>query len=159
LQRFADFEQQVQTALAARENDLVGLRREAEAAGMARSLLTAKAALKGAHSAAGALNEFANEAELEVPELEVPETWSGLGECDKVARKAISRLRGLVPGVEEQKELLRRQKQLLTARAGLEELQKRCVELTKQIRFLDKDHGGRKAIDVKIASATERLEA
>src|SRR5262249_4492312 len=74
-------------------------------------------------------------------------------------KKAVGRLRGEVPGIEEQKKLLDRQKQMLAVKAGLETVQKRWVELSRKVRTLDKEHGGRKAVDMKIADASEKFEA
>jgi DNA repair exonuclease SbcCD ATPase subunit len=156
---FTSFEEQIQAGLAARENDLVALRQEAKEAGLARSRLNGKAALAAAGKTADSLRAFAAEAELDLPELNVPEEWPGLAEFEKSTKKAVSQLRSQVPGIEEQKKLIRRQQQLLTAKTAWESLRQRWTDLGAQTRTLDKEHADRKAVDAKIADATEKLEA
>jgi DNA repair exonuclease SbcCD ATPase subunit len=156
---FTAFEDQVQAALTARENDLAALRHEAHDAGLPRNKLNAHAALAAAGTIGAALLQFAEEAQLSPPELEVPNEWTGLADYVKMTRKAVSRLRSEVPGIEEQKKLLKSQQQLLAAKTALQNLKQRWADLSAKCRPLDKDHGGRKAVDGKIAEATEKLEA
>jgi DNA repair exonuclease SbcCD ATPase subunit len=105
------------------------------------------------------LREFAAEAELDLPELNVPEELPGLAEFEKSTKKAVSQLRSQVPGIEEQKKLITRQQQLLTAKTAWESLRQRWTDLGAQTRTLDKEHAGRKAVEAKIADASEKLEA
>lgn len=156
---FDGFEEQITAALSARENDLVTLRQEALEAGLVRNQLNGKAAVAAANKAAEALEQFAEEAELDPPDVQVPDDWTGLAGFDKTTRKIVSQLRGEVPGIEEQKELLKRQQQLLAIKAALESIRQRRTELATNCRRLDKEHGGRKAIDAKIADVTEKLDA
>jgi DNA repair exonuclease SbcCD ATPase subunit len=156
---FAAFEQQVQAALAARENDLAALRQEAQRAGLARNQLSGKAALDGAGRMVAALQEFAAEAGLELPVLAVPGHWHRLADLDKSARKAISWLRGQVPGIDEQQQLLKKRQQLVGVQAACEQIRKRWHELEGKTQSLDKDHGGRKGVEAKLAEAGEQLEA
>jgi DNA repair protein SbcC/Rad50 len=156
---FTAFEEQIQAGLAARENDLAALRQETQEAGLTRNQLNGKAALHGASNAARGLHDFALEADLDPPELTVPEDWTELAEFDKSARKAISQLRGRVPGIEEQKKLLKGQQQLLVVKTSLEDVRQRWADLSDKCRALDKEHGGRKTIDAKIADAAQKLDA
>jgi DNA repair protein SbcC/Rad50 len=155
---FSAFEEQVHAALAARENDLATLRQEAQEAGLARSQLNGKAAVAAANKTAEALKEFAVESELDASDLDVPDEWTGLAEFDKMTKKAISGMRSQVPGIEEQKKLLKRQQQLLSVKTALETVRQRWAELGTKCRVLDKELGGRRAIDAKIAQAAESLE-
>jgi exonuclease SbcC len=156
---FRLFEEQIQAGLAARENDLAALRQEVQEAGLTRSHLNGKAALDGASKAAEALQEFAEEAELDPPELTVPDDWTELAEFDKAAKKAISLLRGQVPGIEEQKKLLKGQQHLLVVKTALEHAQQRWADLNAKTHALDKEHGDRKTVDAKIAESAEKLES
>jgi DNA repair exonuclease SbcCD ATPase subunit len=156
---FLAFEEQVQAGLAARENDLAALRQEADEAGLSRSQLNGNAALDAASKIAVSVQDFAREANLDLLNLPVPDDWHGLVEFDKSTRKQISRLRGQVPGVEEQKNLLSRQQKLLEVKAALESIRQRWTDINAQTRALDKEHGNRKAVDTKVTEATEKLEA
>jgi DNA repair exonuclease SbcCD ATPase subunit len=153
------FEEQIKAGLAARENDMAALRQEAQEAGLARNQLSGKAALHAARNTAEALHKFSEEAELDLPELNVPDEWTGLAEYDKSTKRAIGQLRSQVPGIEEQKKLLKRQQQLLGLKTAWETLQQRWADLSGKCRALDKEYMGRKAVGVKIAEAAEKLEA
>ena len=156
--RFVDFEGQIQTALATRERDLAELRKEAQDAGMGRSQLTAKEAIQWARTVAESIREFARAAELDVPELTVPEEWTHIVEFDKVAKKNIGDLRGQVPGIAEQRNLLGGQKTLLALQASLHNLDQRWAALNMQILDFDKVHGSAEAVSIKMAAATEEME-
>ena len=65
------------------------------------------------------MTAFAEEAALDPPALESPQEWTGLAEFDKLTKKAISQLRSRVPGIEEQKTLLKRQQAVLRDEGGL----------------------------------------
>jgi DNA repair exonuclease SbcCD ATPase subunit len=156
---FSAFEEQINAGLAARENDLVVLRQEAEEAGLGRNKLNNKAALCAARKATEALQKFSVESELDPPDLNVPEDWTGLGEYEKLTKRAIGRLRSKVPGIEEQKELLKGQQQLLVVKTAWETLRQRWADQSAKSRALDNEHMGRTAVDAKIAEAVERLEA
>src|SRR5262249_2379608 len=94
---FIAFEEQISTALAAREHDLAASHDEAQDAGLARNQLTGKAAIAAASKIAAALKEFAAQAELDVPDLQAPDDWTGLADFDKSIKRTIAGLRGQVP--------------------------------------------------------------
>jgi DNA repair protein SbcC/Rad50 len=154
---FSSFEEQVQAALRARENDLAILRQEAQKAGLARNQLNARAALDGAGKGKRLLEEFAGQAGLDLPALAVPADWHGLGEFDRSIRKQISWLRGQVPGIDEQQKLLRRREQLLAVQKTFEGIRERWHGLETKTRALDKEQGGRSGVEARIADATEKL--
>ncbi len=156
---FAAFEGQITTMLAAREQDLERLRREATQAGLARNELTGKAALAAASNANQALRTFSAEAGLQAPEREIPDKWTGLGEYIKEVKKTIANLRGQVPGIEEQKKLLKTRQQFLAVKSALDSHKQRWSVLSEKHRDLTKKHGDPKAVDAKIAEATEKLQA
>lgn len=156
---FSAFEEQVTVALTTREHDLAALRQEAQDAGLAHNQLTGKAAVAAAGKIAEDLQQFAEEADLEISGMEVPDDWTRLPQFDKEVKTTIAGLRGQVPGIEEQKKLLKRQQQLLAVRTALEAVRQRQTDVAAKCRALDMEHGGRKAIDTKIADATEKLEA
>ena len=156
---FAAFEGQITTMLAAREQDLERLRQEAAEAGLARNELTGNAALAAAGKANQALRTFVAEAELQAPELEIPDEWTGLGEYIKEVKKTIANLRGQVPGIEEQKKLLKNQQQLLAVKSALDSHKRRWSVLSEKHRDLSKNHGDPKAVDTRIAEVAEKLEA
>jgi DNA repair exonuclease SbcCD ATPase subunit len=153
------FEDQIKAGLAARENDLVLLRQEAQEVGLGRSQLNGAAALHAARNTAEALRKFSQEAELDLPELHIPDEWTGLGEYDKSTKRAIGQLRSQVPGIEEQKKLLKQQQRLLGLKTAWDTLQQHWSDLSRKCRALDKGYIGRKAVDTKIAEAAEKLEA
>src|SRR5262249_1442274 len=128
-------------------------------AGLTRSQLTGKAALAGAVKVAEALRRFADEAQLDLPDLAVPDEWSGVAEFDRAAKRLITQMRGQVPGIREQQGLLARQRELLAVKTGFESLRKQWDDLRAKCRTLDKEHGGRVGVDAKIADAAERLQS
>lgn len=157
-ERFADFEQSVQTALTTREGDLANLRRQAEESGLPRNRLTAKAACQEAQTVAESLAQFAEAAGLKATALEVPNQWTELAAFDRSAKKIISGMRGQVPGIQEQQDMLRNQKRLLTIKIGLETAKQRWDGLTVKVHALDKEHGSREELDTKIVDTATKLE-
>jgi DNA repair exonuclease SbcCD ATPase subunit len=158
-QRFTDFEDQIKTALAARNSDLIELRDEAQEAGLARNQLTAKAAVQSAKAVALSLQQFAKDAEIEHAQIVLPDAWTDIMEFEKAAKKSITQLRGQVPGIEEQNKLHQRQKQLLAVQTSLEKTCQGLVALQKQVHRLDQEHGGEENVAAKIVSRSEKLEA
>ncbi len=156
---FNAFEEQVGTGLAARENDLTVLRQGAQEAGLTRDQLNSSAALSAARQTAESLEHFCEEAELDLPKLDVPDSWTRLAEFDKLTKRTIGQLRSQVPGIEEQQKLLKSQQQLLGVKTAWEILRQRWADLSNKGRALDKVHGSQKAIDGKIAEVTEKLQA
>jgi DNA repair exonuclease SbcCD ATPase subunit len=154
---FAAFEEQVQTALQARENDLASKREEAQKAGLARNQLNPRAALEAAGRTVAALGAFAAEAGLDLPAAAVPGDWHGLVEFERSVRKQISGLRGQVPGIEEQQKLLTRRQQLVAVQKAFEGIRERWHDLETRTRVLDKEHGGRSGAEARIADMNEKL--
>src|SRR5262249_27953402 len=95
----------------------------------------------------------------ELQDLAVPTDWHGLAEFSKLTRKEVSRLRGQVPGVEEQKDLLKKQHQVLGFNTALGDIRRRWADASANTCALDKLHGSRKAVEAAIAGATDQLKA
>jgi DNA repair protein SbcC/Rad50 len=157
LVKWNDFETEMGTALNTRENDLKEYREKATQGGIPRNKLNAKASLTFAGEVMQALGAFAREASLEPPSLVVPEEWTGLRTfCDKV-KAAITCLRGEVPGIKEQEQLIVRRTQMAERKADLESAKNNRDEIGKQIRELDKEYRSQNEIDKQITEVRNAL--
>lgn len=157
--RFDGFEEEIRTALAARERDLDEVRHTAQEAGVAGNQLTARAALAGARAVEQALHAFTEEIDIAPPALSVPEAWTGLGEFVNAVKKAIGRLRGEVPGIKEQQDYLGQREKVLKLQSGLADNKEKWAELATQVRELEKEHGSKKAVEAQVRTLTGELTA
>ena len=156
---FSAFEERVRVCLAARERDLAVLRHQAQEAGLEANQLTGNAALAATKKAARALCGFCAEAALEFDELPLPREWTDLDDFDQATRQSIGQLRGRVPGVAEQENLIKARRQLLGVKVALDENRKVAAGLAAKALDLDRRHAGRQAVDAAIADANEKLRA
>jgi exonuclease SbcC len=156
--RFSELEEQLKTALTSRSNDLAELQHEAHQAGIARDRLTAAAAVQEAHKVAESLQAFGKATGLAMPQLPAPSEWAAILEFDKAARAIIAQLRGRVPGIEDQERLLQRQRALLGVHAAMNDIRRRSTEVDEEAAQLEKEHGSAKAVETKIACASQAIE-
>src|SRR5262249_38399393 len=117
---FEAFEDQVQTVLKTREQDLNEKRQEATGGGAPKNRPTGKTAVTEAGEVHGMLVAFAKEAGIELGPLDVPEEWKGLDNFEKSAKKLIARLRGELPLAKEQEDLFTRRNEVIRLKTDLE---------------------------------------
>jgi DNA repair protein SbcC/Rad50 len=154
---FAAFEEKVKATIEFRATEIARLRQEAQEAGLAANQLNGKAALAAAKRITTTVQAYAKEAALDSVELPVGDAWPELVDFEKTSVALISRMRGLVPGIQEQQQLLPRRQQLLELKTALERIQQGWSDLGRKTRTLDPEHSGWQALDAKIEAANHRL--
>jgi DNA repair exonuclease SbcCD ATPase subunit len=159
LDKWVGFERNVETALNTHENIVEERRNEATTqAGVPKNKLNAKTALTIAGGIQQALDQFATEAGLEVAPLQVPQEWTGLKTFCVAVQTAINNLRGQMPAVKEQGELVERRGKLIGLKSDLETAKGKQAEIGKGIRELDKEHGGQNSVIEQLAKLTEDIK-
>ena len=147
----------MQTALTTRNHDLDELRQEAARGGVALHQHGDDRALTRAAAVKRSLEEFARDVGLELPVLHLPSAWTGLPIFDAAARKTVSWLRCEMPSVKEQQDLFRRQKGLLDLKAELENARAGRDAVGRDVRALDVQYGGQKALATQIEAVNRTL--
>jgi DNA repair exonuclease SbcCD ATPase subunit len=157
--RFGVFEGRVSDKLADRGEQLDEKRREAAEAGVPSNRLTDKAALASAAEVRQALRAFAEEAGVEPPILEIPDSLQSLGAFEKAAEREISRLRGETPLTGEQEGLFSRQTDVLRLRKDFEDLKKVQQEIGDSLSTLGREHGGHETVKKQHSKAEADVAA
>jgi len=155
---FKTFEARLESVRQVRNNDVKEARKEASDGGVDKKELNAKTALKLAADVLLSLADFASDAGIEPPDLEVPDEWNGLPALQKSIKKEITRMRSALPEQKEQNSLHRRQKTASDLKSDYEVALEARKNAKAKIRKLDKDHGSQEKLLAKIAGITKRIE-
>src|SRR5262249_7707947 len=137
---------------------LQGRREAAVAAARPAEELGDQRALVVAAEVRQALVTFAGEAGMQPPALEIPEQWQELHDFEKAARRAVTQMRGEMPDSRRQQDLYDREKKVLRLRTDHDNASKELEAITRGVRELDKEHGGRQAVSAKRAKLTREIE-
>jgi DNA repair exonuclease SbcCD ATPase subunit len=156
--KFGAFEGRVTTAVTLVERQLEESRREAEKLGVLPTRLTEPTALEIASQVMEDLQRFSQQLNLPPPPLGHVTRRQDLPAFESSVQSAIDRLRGSMPGQDEQTALYQRETAVIAKIDDYEKLRRRKDDFAQEVRQLDSNHGSQQRVERRMAEIDESLQ-